>query len=196
MTLAYAVRGAATAQRIRAYMRRTGKTPWGQWLWTREEEQALKTLYPHYDKIQKTLKRRTLVAIRHRAGKLALTKKIHKWTAAEVSKLRRLYPVASRKEILATFPSLSWQQVRNCAQYNGFHRNKKPYKPTGHEILDRILERSFSLGINMADLDEIAGTKKYFQKGCWCGRKSLNAKAIQKAIVALDGKVYVKWDDY
>lgn len=193
MNLAYAIRGVASADRLRRQMRRTGKTPFGHWLWTQEEDAAVQELYPDYKTLEKALKRRSLCGIQRRASTIGVAKKRHMWTSAEVLKLRRLYPKAPKEEIMQEFPDLRWSQIRSCVSYNKMRKIRQPYTATGFEVLDVIRQRAFQSGINMADLDEIAGTKTYFQRAGWCGRLKANPKAVMRAIDALGGKIEIKW---
>jgi hypothetical protein len=194
MTLKYAVRGAAAAERARRQMRRTGNSPWGRPLWTKEEEQIIKELHPDYKSIKKKLRRRSLVAIRSRAGKLGLTKKIYIWKASEIARLRKLYATAPREEIKAAFPHVTWGQIDNCCQYHKIYRKRKPFVPTGFLILDEIRKRAFEQKLSMPDLDGISQTGKYFQKAKWFGKQNPNARAVLRAIKALDGKIIIQWE--
>lgn len=188
MILSYAMRGAATSRRVREYMRRTGLTPWGDIMWTKEEDAILKTLHPNYKAIKKALRRRTMPAIRARARKLGLTKKIHIWKGTELMKLRRLYTSnAPRAEILAALPGITWGQIDNCAQYHRLYRSRKPFKKTGHAALDSVRQYAFEHNISMPELDKMARTKKYFQVGRWVCSGTVSEKAIAKAVKALGG---------
>jgi hypothetical protein len=195
MTLHYAIRGIAAAERARHFMRRTGLSPWGIPLWTEKEDKILKQLHPDYTAIKRKLKRRTRIAIRMRAAKWGLTKKIHYWTAADISKLRRIYPVCTKAEVMATFPHVTWEQISNCRQYHRIYKKRKPFKRTGFEILDEIRRRAFELNLTMPDLDEIARTGEYFQTARWFLKDRPNPKAVMRAIEALGGKIVVQWDD-
>ncbi|AIB27127.1 Hypothetical protein BSSP1_I0255 [Brucella suis bv. 2] len=51
------------------------------------------------------------------------------------------------------------------------------------------------MNLSMADIDEIAKTKRYFQRPGWAGHKVLNYGNVCKAIIALDGEISVRWRD-
>jgi hypothetical protein len=87
-------------------MIRMGRTPKGHWLWTAREDALVRALYPDYVALRKALRRRTYSALRHRARTLGIAKKRHTWTTTEVSRLRKLYPKASCRDLLAAFPDL------------------------------------------------------------------------------------------
>ncbi len=102
--LKYACRYAAAAERARARIRFLGLTPRGSPLWTSEEDALLRACYPNYQLAIKRLKRRTYYACRARARHLRLVAPRPLWTAAGVSRLRRIYPTATPEELIAAFP--------------------------------------------------------------------------------------------
>ncbi|EEP63766.1 Hypothetical protein, conserved [Brucella abortus str. 2308 A] len=61
--------------------------------------------------------------------------------------------------------------------------------------MDQLREQCFKLNLSMADIDEIAKTKRYFQRPGWAGHKVLNYGNVCKAIIALDGEISVRWRD-
>jgi hypothetical protein len=46
----------------------------------------------------------------------------------------------------------------------------------------------------MVEVDAMARTKKYFQKGRWWSTGTVSRKALIRAVEALDGKLRVEWD--
>ena len=194
MSLHYAVRGAATAQRMRRQMKRTGLTPRGHKLWTPEEDKIVCTLYPDYKALKKALKRRSYRSLTGRARSLGIAKKRHVWTGAELAKLRKVFPSAPREEIIALLPGIRWPQVYARARYAGLRRARQKLKKTGCPLLDRIRERAFDLNLSMVDLDAMARTKKYFQKAPWWSTGAVSRKALVRAVEALDGKLQVEWE--
>jgi hypothetical protein len=153
----------------------------------------MRRLYPNYGALRKALRRRTYRALRARAGTLGITIKRHRWTAIEASRLRRLYPTATRDEILAALPGLRWKQIKAMAKYRRLHRARKPLKPTGFPIIDDIRLRAFHLNLSMVDLDAMARTRCYFQKACWHSGK-ISDRAVHRAIRALDGSIIAHWN--
>lgn len=194
MSLAYHSRNAVMAQRMRARVQRAGEIA-GQKLWTEQERETVKQLAPDYKALRKALRRRTYVAIRAQAGKLGLTKAIHIWTGAELSKLRKLYPTSSREDICAAFPHSAWDNIKQAARYHGFRRKRSGYKLTGIPGLDEVRRRCFKIGWTMPDLDKAARTGHYFSRAGWIGKK-INHRALGRAIEALDGTVEARWQEY
>lgn len=194
MALAYHARNAVMAQRMRARVHRAGEIA-GQKLWTDQERETIRQLAPDYQALRKALRRRSYVAIRAQAGKLGLTKEIHIWTGAELSKLRKLYPEASPQDICAAFPHSTWHNIQQTARYHGFRRKRKGYKLTGIPGLDEVRRRCFEIGWTMPDLDKAARTGKYFSKAGWIGKRT-NHRALGRAIEALDGAIMPEWARY
>lgn len=194
MSLAYFSRNADFAERTRERIRRAGYVA-GQRLWTDGEREKIKQLAPDYKALRKALRSRSYVAIRHQAGKLGLTKEIHIWTGAELSKLRKLYPTASPQDICAAFPHSTWQNIQQTARYHGFRRKRKGYKLTGIPGLDEVRRRCFEIGWTMPDLDKAARTGTYFSRAGWIGKR-INHRALGRAIEALDGAVMPEWARY
>lgn len=194
--LAYFARGAASAERARRRIKREGVTMRGDKLWTDEENAIIKKCGPSFDEIGKRLPHRTRTAIRFQSRKLGFCqKRQHNWTAAEISKLRRLYPRASREEICGIFSHSTWQNITQVARYHGARREcSKAYSPTGFPTLDEVRKRCREIRWTMPDLDKAARTGTYFARAGWIGKK-INYRALGRAIAALDGEVKAAWND-
>ena len=182
------------AEKTRARIRRAGVTAKGHRLWTPAEDERVKQLYPDYRALRKALRHRTYYALRHRADALGVVRRRHVWTGAEVVRLRKLYPTATRAELHASFPRLTWHQIAGKAVHIKVSRRRSRLSPTGFPIIDDIRERAFLLNYSMVDLDAIARTRGYFQKGGWHSN-GINKRAVYKAIEALDGEVLASWKE-
>lgn len=174
---------------------KTGFAPGGRPIWTPAEIKILDRFHPDYARLLKRLPNRTYEAIKQKARSRGLVPTRHIWTAAEASRLRRMYPKAPKEELLASFPGLSWQQISAKAKHIGVQREKRPLVPTGHALLDEIRARATSLGYSMGDVDELARTRTYFRKAGWCGHQKANAKHAGKAVAALGGRLSAQWQD-
>ncbi len=184
------------AERMRSRIRRSGLTPMGYRIWTEDEDSVLRSHYPDYRKMTDELPHRNRRSVRVRCQKLGMKKTCHKWLASELSKLRRLYRIASSKEIMAEFPGFTWKAIDARARYHGLKRETTfRYKRTGKPIMDSILDRIEELGWTLPDLDEASGTRRYFWRHTWRNSR-LNMKMIQLAVKALGGDLVVKWKDY
>lgn len=179
----------ASAQ-ARARIRFTGKTLSGQPLWTTNEDLILKQAYPDYAKAGKLLRHRTAEAIRTRAIRLKIAKRIPPWTAKEVSDLRRRWRDATRSQLMAEFPRHSWNGIAQKARRLGFRRRWQP-KQTGRCLLDEIRSRASDLRISLSDLDRICSARDFFKKSSQGHFPSRNI--LLRAIAALGGRVEIVW---
>ncbi|MBY5357250.1 hypothetical protein HFO94_27615 [Rhizobium leguminosarum] len=186
MNLAYLARGAASAERARARMLRSGYTVWGQKLWSEEEDLICRLFHPDYFALRQILCNRTDRAIQARCRKLGLVRPRQSWEWLARQKLRKLYPEATYDELCAAFPDRDLQNIQAAARYYGFKRKKKPYKKTGVPALDAVRSRCYDVKINMRELDEDCRTKKYFQKR-GCRTQYPNFRAINRAASYLGG---------
>ena len=192
MSLAYFARNAASGERARRRIQRTGCNMRGHALWTDKERAVLIKFQGNYDAIRKRLPHRTRIAIYRQCARMGLKRSIHTWSAAEISKLRRLYSTASVADLCAAFPHANWSRIQQVARYRGFRRRPRGYKLTGISALDAIRQRCFEIGWTMPDLDKAARTGTYFKRCGWIGKK-VNHRALGRAIEALDGIVHAHW---
>jgi len=188
------VRGAAAAERIRRQMAKTGKNPNGHPLWTESELVVCRELFPDFKAIKARLRRRSLVAIQQKCRELGVSMQRNAWTGAEIAKLRRLYPSATHDELRAAFPNHPFNSIKIAANRRGIFRVKKPYVPTGHQLLDEVRARCYELKLTMPDLDAISGTKRYFRQSGWLSNRRAH-HAMVRAVVALAGTMKVDWND-
>lgn len=194
MQLRWAARGARAAAMARERITRTGVAPGGHPVWTDREMALLAVIFPDYKRAVAVLQRRTYAAVKGRARAMGLTTTRHLWTGAEVSRLRKLFPTADRETLLAAFPGVELGQIKAKARESGIHRQRRPFKSTGIPPIDQIRARAFKLNISMVDLDDMARTKPYFQKGNW-HNGNISYRAIGRATKALDGLLAVRWAD-
>ena len=191
MSLAYYAQNARSAQRMRERIRRSGMVA-GKSLWTDAEREIIRTLAPDYNSIAKLLPDRTRKAVRQQASQLGSARKMHIWTGAELTKLRKLYPTAHREIICNEFPHSPWGNIKQVARYHGFRRARKAYKLTGNESIDGLLKKCFEANLRYLDLDKICRSKSYFQHANWRHQKP-NYNRIVKAIEYQEGRISVSW---
>jgi hypothetical protein len=164
-------------------------------IWTKEEDAEIRRLYPDYPALKKSLPRRTHLAIKGRAHRLGIVKRNHSWTDAEVSRLRKLYPTNTIRQLRIAFPHLQGRQIKDKAERIGLRKKRCPYPATGFPIIDQIRARAFELNLSMLDLDELANTKNYFKDRGWRRCRSANGWAVCLAVDALAGDVRAIWRD-
>lgn len=173
-------------------MRITGYTPLGRKLWSVDDDEIVRALYPSYADMKARLPERTLRALHARCEALGIAKKIHWWLGSEIAKLRRLYPTASRDKLRDEFPGLTWPAIQGAACRYGVKRARRKYKRTGRSLMDALLARIEEIGWTLRDLDEESKTGKYFRNGYW-RRSKPNYGRLARAVRALDGRLVVEW---
>ncbi|MES5101026.1 hypothetical protein ABUK73_22610 [Agrobacterium sp. BA1120] len=197
MNLTQLTRNAIFGQETKARMLKAGTTMKGDKLWTDEGDEVLRSNYPDHRKMRVALPHRTKVSVYRRCAKLAMKRERHEWKASELSKLRRLYHhKATRVEIMAEFPDLTWASISTRARYHrisGTYRHK--YLKTGKPVMDAILGRIEEIGWTLRDLDEASKSGRYFRNQCW-RRWKPNIKFVQRAVQALDGELKASWKEY
>jgi hypothetical protein len=195
MDLQAAARGAITSHRMRERIRREGQNCKGHWLWTRKEDELVKTLYPNYLNLRKALPRRSFEAIKARACGLGVTKKLIPWTTTDISRLRKLSSRETTfRELEAEFPGRNKDAIRAAAQYHKIKKKRRSLKSTGFGSYDQIRRRATELNISMSDLDYLAGTRRFFQTSAWRCVAHPNGKIVFKAVAALGGRLVIEWD--
>jgi len=195
MDLRYLSRNADSAERIRSRILRSGFTISGHRLWTDDEDRVCRFFYPDYIAICQVLDTRSRKAIQARCQKLGLVPKKLCWGWSAKQKLRRFYPEATKEEICSAFPGVEWGKIQAAARYYSYRRKKKPYKITGVLSLDQCRSRCYEMNWIMRDLDDEAGTGRYFQtRGYRCDYP--NFKAISRAVRALGGRLEVRWEEW
>ncbi len=186
---------ARRAQGTRHRIQRRGVAPGGQRLWTQEEDRLCRLHHGDPAGLRRHRHGRTYPAIRSRCRTLGLAPKRNLCTAAERSRLRKLYPHATREELAAAFPTRTLLQVTALASYYGIRRNRRRYSPTGYPLLDQVRTRCLELNYSMPDLDDLAGTGGYFQKAQWHCQKGMSIAKVARAVSALGGSLCIDWGE-
>lgn len=185
-------RNARAAEAARLRIRKAGRNPNGDALWTEQEDQIIRENYPGIKGLCKKLPGRTYYAIRSRTQHLKVARSKKLWLASEVSKLRRIFPNSSRSDLEQAFPAFKLKRIESKIRRLKLRRTKT-FSKTGFSIIDEIRLRCQYLNYSMGDLDNLARTGTYFQKAAWLGDKTWSVKNVCKAIKALDGDVKPVW---
>lgn len=192
MSIAYLTRNANSAERNRQRIKREGFTIRGDKIWTTEEDEIVRFLFPSYPDIVGALPHRTLRACRTRARTLNLVTRRPPFTARELSLVRRLYPTAVREVLMPLMPGRTWDQIAKLATRNGIYRLPKPFLPTGITVLDQIRARCRELNYTMPDLDKMIRSRGYFGNANW-SNGHIHHRDIGRAINALFGDLRADW---
>lgn len=158
--------------------------------WTAAELQVLHENAHDYAALAEALPHRSYQAIKLKAIELGLRPKRHRWTGAEVRRVRELHARgASNAELCAAFPGLRFSQIKAQFSSNGLGRRPRPLKSVGVPLLDEIRRQAQSRGLSMVDLDREAKTGAYFQKAsryiCW--------KHVERALKVLKLPPSAEW---
>lgn len=179
---------------LRRRMKRSGEAPNGKPLWTAEELEICRRLYPDRIALAQRLQRRSSEAIRHKCEELGLASVRIAWTAADVTRLLKLYRSATWDELLAAFHGRTETAIRLAATKRGMRRARKPYKLTGYPLLDQVRQRCFEQGLTMRDLDQFARSRGYFGGSAW-RRDWYSERLVGRAVRALGGRITAEWID-
>jgi hypothetical protein len=185
--------GINASDRARARMRYTGETPRGHPLWTEQENEIFRELFPDYVALKKRLRRRSMEALRSHAYALQITRRRQSaWTANEVSRLRSLWRDAPKEQIIAAIPRHTWYGIQ-CKGHS-FGVRRLPWQPklTGQRMLDEIRRRAADLRISLRDLDRTCVGRRYFANSSRRSQKP-RRNVLLRAIAALGGRVEIVW---
>lgn len=192
MDLSHISSSAASAKRLRERIHRDGYTPRGLKVWSKDEDDVIRSCYPNYAAITEALPHRTLRACRGRARRLAVADTRPPFTAKELLIVRRLYPAGEQSQVLAALPGRDWTQIAKLANRHRIHRRPKSLKPTGVPVLDQIRERCRELNYTMSDLDKMIKGRGYFGGARWSSGH-IHHRDIGRAVMVLFGEIRADW---
>lgn len=186
------------SEKLRQHVREKGSAG-GYPLWTVAEEKIIKRWRGNYPEMERRLPRRTRNAIETRAQLLGLVRKqgAHvPWTGQDLKRLRVEFVTARHAEdLLDRFPGRTLKAIYHRAHKTKLKRRTWTYKSARHSLINVVRDRCRPLGYTMRDLDELAGTGRYFPSRAWAKCRQPSPKAISQAVKALGGKLRVEWID-
>jgi len=169
----------------------TGRTIAGDPVWTIEELDALRLLYPDRQALASILVRRSKIAIQHKARSFGLITPRQIWSEQEVELLRTLYRTSiTTAGFVEVFPGRTKQQIWRKAGRLRIRRPRRPLRVTGLPLVDSIRQYAFALGHSMTDMDAWTGAKCYFRSPRYC-----NWRALTRAVELLGCEPTVSWRD-
>lgn len=181
--------GIRTADSFHAHVRRTGKTPAGDLVWTSEEKAILCKFYPDYGAALVHLPRRTRYAAIHQARSLGIVVTRQRWPEREARLLARSYRAGiSLPDLKLMFASRTEQQIKDKVQKLKVRRPAKPPFLTGMAMVDEIRHKAHALNYEMWELDAETGGGKYFRSP-----RRHNWRKISAALKYLGGRVVPEW---
>jgi hypothetical protein len=98
LDFAHLDRGLGAAKAAKWHLARTGKTSLGYDLWTTEDSETLRRLYPDYQAAMKALPNRTLEALKKHAYEMGIVHRNHVWTGAAITRMRKLAAAGARRK--------------------------------------------------------------------------------------------------
>ncbi|WP_442583145.1 hypothetical protein ACSBOB_14795 [Mesorhizobium sp. ASY16-5R] len=161
--------------------------------WTYSETEIIRSHWPDSDAIRSALKHRSSLAITNMAKRLGLVpqRDQHIWTAAEISRLRRLAASGASRQEMARELGVTLKQVTSQLNRTRIHVAKRRPVMVGDELVDAVRQRAFDVDMSLATLDRSLGRRKTFQT---IGRgKPVNPVHIHEAVKALGGRLLVQW---
>lgn len=168
----------------------------GDKIWQDDEVTILRKLWPDYRAIHQSLPSRTLSAIKLKGRSLRLKfKTVQAWTAAEVSLLRRMYPVTPIEEMGRLFPKRTLRSIFHQASRRRIRKKRQPLPRTGIGALDQIRDRCYDIGWTMNDLTAQCGSARVATFHHSNRRFILRYKDVEDAVRALGGRVVIEWED-
>ena len=171
-----------------------GYTPNGYRLWESPEEAILRGNHPNYAAALALNTRRTRSAHYGKAQRMGITTpRGQQWGANEILRLHRLFPLASKDELLEALPARTWRAICTRANKDGYHRPRQPLPPTGCALLDQILDRARRTNWSLYDLDRELRGRGYFHRRRWRHGR-YNFALHDRAVALLGGHVRVRWE--
>lgn len=161
--------------------------------WTAEEDERLRSLYPHYDQLRAALPHRSLAALKRRVRCLGIVIRRHVWTNFEIRRLREAFENhVPDKDLELLFPGLRLSQIKAKAGHiKALHRRAQRVI-FEVQALDVIRHRAKAHGLSYVELDRQARTGEFFQKS----RRQPMLKPIVRAAALLGGEVCIEWREF
>ncbi|UXN58175.1 hypothetical protein [Phyllobacterium zundukense] len=186
-------KNAASAQRMRNKLLKTGISFNGYPLWTEAEVSVLRQFHPNYSEVSRRLPQRTRAAIKRKCADLRIVKDgPRRWSGEEYVQLRKSYATSPISQVMKLFHDRTSVGLRSVLYRRRILKKSVPYKLCGNLIADSIRQRCFDLNYTIRDLDIMAGTNQYF-KDIWRSHKNIDLSKLARAAKLLGGRITVKW---
>ncbi len=159
--------------------------------WTLKEHEVVVSFWPDLEEIRRRLPHRSEQAIKSFAGKCNLRRHIHVWSEGEDAALRkRVREGISRKQI-AREMGMTLNQVANRMAYITLRYESRAPKPSGHRLMDAILQRAFDLNMSRRELDDACGSGGAFSR--WSPARQISTKHLVAAVRYMEGTLTAEW---
>jgi len=159
--------------------------------WTKAENNRLrKHSHEPLSKLARRFKNRTSDAVRtQRALVIGPVRSL--WKTTELTKLKKLYPSATRNELLLAFPNRSWHAIEHQAEHFGWRRAGRLYT-SPNELRHAVRARAQEDGIPLCQLGAQTGCGGYSQDR---QSKKVDLNKIARAVEFFGGRLVIDWQD-
>jgi hypothetical protein len=113
------------------------------------------------------------------------------WKTTELAQLKRLYPLAPRNVLLATFPKRTWIAIVDQAETQGWRRFRK-VATAFNEYREAVRARAREDGISLGKLGAQTNCGAYFLNS---KVKTVDFNKIARAVEFFGGKLVIDWQD-
>jgi hypothetical protein len=159
--------------------------------WTKAENSRLRK-YSHEPlaRLARRFKARTSDAVRTQRA-LIVGPVITLWKTTELAKIKKLYPVATRNDLLTAFSRRTWHAITRQAEHIGLRRARRFYTAP-NELREAVRSRAREDGIPLCKLGAQTGCGGYFQDH---QSKKVDLNKIARAVEFFGGRLVIDWQD-
>jgi hypothetical protein len=160
--------------------------------WTNSERRKLlKYCHEPLSKLAPRFKTRSTDSVRHQRSCVSGVPGDVPWKTTELAKLKKLFPLAARADLLLTFPGRSWSAIRHQAENYGWRRAIR-FATAPNELREALRLRAREDKVPLGQLGAQTGCGSYFKDG---GGKRVDLNKIARAVEFFGGKLVIDWQD-
>lgn len=166
--------------------RRSGFMPNGTRLYTAQDCEMIRALYPDVELLARLLGR-TKKSIADKAGKMGgMRRPQYRWTAEDCLRLRKHWARSTRQELAMLFPKSPHCTLQYKARQLGLPHREQSIRLTPDKIVNQIRARCRFLNLSFSDLDKMMKVDGVFRRAA---HRPVSANRAYKAIRLLDGSL-------
>jgi hypothetical protein len=113
------------------------------------------------------------------------------WTIPQAKYLERLWPIASKSELLVAFPKRTWNALRTFALTNGFIRPVREFT-CANELRNAIRQRCREDRISIGKFSIESGSGSLIRN---LKTKNVDYNKVAAAVAFFGGKLVIDWQD-
>jgi hypothetical protein len=164
--------------------------------WTKAEDRKIKEHWREsLARLARRFRSRSLISVKARRRALGLGPTTRcPWRASDLKRLERMWPVATRIELIEAFRPHGWAGIKHVAHQNGWRRsNQTEIVTLGNELRDAVRKRAREDGIALRKLEAEIGAGTYFSHPRGCKHEDYNR--IARAVEFFGGRLAINWQD-